>query len=1809
MGFLTDAMDEVDEPKRSLTSVMDEIDPPTSLSSAMDEVEGITTQPDTSLTSLMDEVAPLSAQPVQESNAPSFPFGEKAQQEEQFGTISQEQTSPLSIVGEKLSSIGDFVAEPFKRAGKKASEDEYLQSAGEVGLIMLDNVFKAVKGTVSTAIQTSPVISGPAAIPFNDKLSEIQDIVNTPTKFEQYVEGVKKDRIGKALKEGGVPLAAVQATADTIVEMIPSLLMQKFVVGKAFPWQNQSMGAKAVLTQAGKVSAYRYVTTVGTEKEKAKTAAITFAYYATPAASMQIKGNWAARLTDIALNLGITGTTQSSDWVDMAKATAKEYDDPNWQKYMSITATPAILSDVMMAWGTKSKYSPEWQKAHAAYKAEIENKFGTKITKEEIPVLEKTDEIPIAKEATEPIKEASPLTQAMDEVEGVAKPTAVKVVAETEKVAQKLVKDTSEPLIEEAKKFDKVEDFVASQKIKTEVFYHRNVEVIKNPSNSDLRQLTKEFRKEFPQGRGEPAVRTTFDEEGNKYIWRADKSTHSDIESFIKKEFGLEANQNESMLEKPIRFIGKNVDAIVTKSAKEEGKWQATFYDKEGRPSGDVIRDTYKEAVDEARRTTGKLSGEQINASREFEKLSDEQLTEIFNKAQEGKKELPPHLQKIADKQKGVETKIEDVTPKGFGVEEAKGEVRVIEALKNETTDKTIERVVGNQIDNGVVKLEETKDGWKAKVLKGEKPLTFSAFKKQDVLNQVFKEMFPDSTIKKAEVKVEKKPEIKVSGLSKTIMKEAIAKGLAEDFGDLPTYKVRNQKGELANKITDFIEKEPELAKKIALNEVPEQGGMRSQEIFKALSIKAILESDINTIQELAKSQKAADAATELGQRIQALDTGLNNDPIKTIRNVIKSREESKAFKGREKELKILKVQLTETERQLASREKEIERIQKKQATKGKRKKFGETNKIFTKKVYDEAQQSLRARLSTLSAGVDPTALVDLTKIGGFYFEGGLRDFSSWSKNLVSEFGVKVKPYLRKAWSNVKTDFDNQEKNLVKSVKTLKETQKEVASIKDVSPEKAIERTKKSLEKRMAEYERRIKEADFSLMKKETKPLSTPDIDELRGTLKVLKEEYNALKPSKERTNEQLLKSLKTRMTNEIKRLEENLEQLNFDKKVRRETILDAEGLRLRTERDRIKLAVSAAQSVGPDITKAEVSKIVGLTKEMNNSLDQIEKSGDWTSSNENNVMNYWEKRGELEGYVEGLKPVSSGDVANNFINYMRASILASPRILRNSFLYQVVPGIERTITKRLVTGAFNDADLKSNVVEKMMAKMSGLKMNAETLKFIKKQVAMAVKIYHKTGYDISRMDKLGERSKYFGEKAGTIKGKGVLAKFAKVVNLAPKWLAGGTDTLFANIGRADTALMMSKEIAKIEALKDQLPKGVTEKERADQLLKDSYLFDPKDKRANDIRQAGILDAHMMNNTQPGAWSDGVLAFRRLMTTKGINWGKAIIPFAKIANVVVAEGAKTATGFGIANSLVKINKATKIENTDNRASMMREGVTDLVRYVGLAGATLLVTGLLDDDDFVGAWDTISRKDYDISRARGAGTNYVRIGGKWIPLRYLPMINIPIAAVMTARQAKSRGGSAIQGYLSGIIGQTLDAPGIKEGRGIFKKIGWAVKSKTPEKALSSLGLDGEGLMKWAKVRMIPSVLSYDVYNALFKPDSKYDFLGRDIQKGGMFRDDKTNDVILEINRLHQKGKAPAISDPNTKYAQELELKMGEEDYQEYLAGLKKVYAEKIETLINSSMYKTVSNEKKMKMLNKRRKWFILNKIKRKVVFNK
>ncbi len=67
-------------------------------------------------------------------------------------------------------------------------------------------------------------------------------------------------------------------------------------------------------------------------------------------------------------------------------------------------------------------------------------------------------------------------------------------------------------------------------------------------------------------------------------------------------------------------------------------------------------------------------------------------------------------------------------------------------------------------------------------------------------------------------------------------------------------------------------------------------------------------------------------------------------------------------------------------------------------------------------KAADESREALKKMLGRTSAGLDPTVLYHVARIGRSYLGHAALDLGEWSEKMVSELGETVKPYLKEAY-------------------------------------------------------------------------------------------------------------------------------------------------------------------------------------------------------------------------------------------------------------------------------------------------------------------------------------------------------------------------------------------------------------------------------------------------------------------------------------------------------------------------------------------------------------------------------------------------------------------------------------------------------------------------------------------------------------------------------------------------------------------------------------------------------------------------
>jgi hypothetical protein len=89
----------------------------------------------------------------------------------------------------------------------------------------------------------------------------------------------------------------------------------------------------------------------------------------------------------------------------------------------------------------------------------------------------------------------------------------------------------------------------------------------------------------------------------------------------------------------------------------------------------------------------------------------------------------------------------------------------------------------------------------------------------------------------------------------------------------------------------------------------------------------------------------------------------------------------------------------------------EVAKAPKEEAGKGEPDRFAK-NTVFTSDKVAAARARMRKKLGTLNAGIDPELMADGMTIAGAHIEAGLRDFASYAKAMIEDFGEAIKPYL-----------------------------------------------------------------------------------------------------------------------------------------------------------------------------------------------------------------------------------------------------------------------------------------------------------------------------------------------------------------------------------------------------------------------------------------------------------------------------------------------------------------------------------------------------------------------------------------------------------------------------------------------------------------------------------------------------------------------------------------------------------------------------------------------------------------------------
>lgn len=428
----------------------------------------------------------------------------------------------------------------------------------------------------------------------------------------------------------------------------------------------------------------------------------------------------------------------------------------------------------------------------------------------------------------------------------------------------------------------------------------------------------------------------------------------------------------------------------------------------------------------------------------------------------------------------------------------------------------------------------------------------------------------------------------------------------------------------------------------------------------------------------------------------------------------------------------------------------------------------------------------------------------------------------------------------------------------------------------------------------------------------------------------------------------------------------------------------------------------------------------------------------------------------EINDYMQSIAPVPVFELL--FSSLRKANLLASVKsTVINVTSNALLAGAEM-VTRRISNGTVRGAN------------------NRLALDYIK----LAREVYKKTGYDISRMINIkdtgagGER--YLGDTQHS-QGPGRARGYIRFMeDLVFKNLTGAPDAAFASAHFSDSLNLISLKLAEGDS------------ELASEYMRDAMRVSPVSDEGQLLRAQGIMDAMYATATQDTWLSKATLDVRKVLNNikAPFRFGDFFDPFVKTGSNLIAMGLYDSTGAAGLHGAVEWGNMLRKRSFDPEVA--RSATKKIVRSGLWITSALLLTGLVDEDDYVGPYDPAR---YQIDQLRNSPQSAFRIGGHWISTDYLGPLAVPFNAIMHARKyGKAGPGEFMWEYAKGAGGTILNAP-------VISSLGetWSNMQKKQDMTLPEMvAAGGEGLVNQFGSILVPSMLS-DVAKALDDTERK------------------------------------------------------------------------------------------------------------------
>lgn len=393
----------------------------------------------------------------------------------------------------------------------------------------------------------------------------------------------------------------------------------------------------------------------------------------------------------------------------------------------------------------------------------------------------------------------------------------------------------------------------------------------------------------------------------------------------------------------------------------------------------------------------------------------------------------------------------------------------------------------------------------------------------------------------------------------------------------------------------------------------------------------------------------------------------------------------------------------------------------------------------------------------------------------------------------------------------------------------------------------------------------------------------------------------------------------------------------------------------------------------------------------------------------------------DLENYVNGIMPSGTIKVLTSIIG--RAGMLSSPATYVMNGVSNAVNLVDTTLTHRLkniMTGHTNDTIVDKNLVDAYKQKIKD--------------------VFWETGQDITLMDSFVDDILYRGEKLRThAQGAGFIRWLGRAAEkLVFQRMMSHPDTVFR--ARTYFTNILNNEATQ-QAYQEGLT-GDTAKQRANSLFIEATHLQPQSEEARMIRQKARAESLYATFQQDSLLSETLLGLREKIN-KGLDTvglggaADAMFPFVKTPANVIDSGLDALFGpFRNPKNLIGALQDKRAGLTAQESKRIDKAVRSTAHMIPGWILAILAVSLLDDDDYIPDYLSLSAKDRKIIQEKAGAFGAIKVGNYWMNTDYLGSLEIPLTAFLEYKNANAVWDN-LRSMAGGVITKAIDTPVIRE----------------------------------------------------------------------------------------------------------------------------------------------------------------------------